>query len=126
MIEITLYEPYVHVHHIIKKAMLLIKLLMQAQCKCILLPYLLTYLVLYTVSMPSYTDHVSVRLLSHQAAERHDWCDAGEEQENGRRQTLWMKSVFYIGAVFAVTLSDVVDQTAAESVDRSLSWNNEL
>ena len=69
------------------------------------------------------TDHVSVRLLSHQTTESHDRSDAGEEQEDGRRQALRVKPVDDVRQIELGTVFDVIDQSAEQPVNR---YNGEM
>jgi len=57
---------------------------------------------------------VSVCLLSHESTERDDWRDAGEEEEDDRRQTLHVETVLQHADVRhrMVAVLNVVDHAA--------------
>ena len=60
---------------------------------------------------------MSTSLLAHESTERNDGWDAGEEQEDGRRQTLHVDTVFDHAAVHPgiVAVLHVVEHTSEES-----------
>jgi len=64
------------------------------------------------------TDHVSFGLLSHKAAERDNWRDAGKKEKDRRSQTLNVDAVFYHTGVHlgVVAVLHVVDHTAEKPV----------
>ena len=65
-------------------------------------------------SIAVHTDHVVVGHLTKHAAERDDRSDAGEVEEDDRRQALQVQSVGDVASVVAIATSDVRQQTAEQ------------